>query len=354
LIALYQENQGFASERAAAAYVAVMGERGMYSQALANLAAFRSSRSRTYLTAPYFNSLVEMDRSLTTQMNTSLRAIEAAPEQRNLALFTALDLGDYLLREPDSRAVTGFLAFPAALEEFSPTTPEAAGIVDVYSALSQGNREYAALLEPVIGACLAQIASSCALTGDALWVYGAEMPEAGESLGDPLPPAQAAAVGAALINYGARKDQNALKSAGYLIVNSALSGAPPLDALALGELYPRLARANTFYPHSTLLATQRGAKVWAWNAARSISYTADASGDVTIGIDFPQENTHHIILRGVEPFNSIYIYDVPYRTDPRFEAYNSSGYVYNAGAKTLLLKVRHKTQREIIRLIYSQ
>jgi hypothetical protein len=87
-------------------------------------------------------------------------------------------------------------------------------------------------------------------------------------------------------------------------------------------------------------------------AELSISYTADASGDVTIVIDFPQENTHHLIINGVAPFRSIEIYDTPYRTDPRFETYNSSGYVYNAETRTLFLKSRHRAQREVIRLIY--
>ena len=43
-----------------------------------------------------------------------------------------------------------------------------------------------------------------------------------------------------------------------------------------------------------------------------------------------------------------------FRTDPRFETYNSSGYVYKKTTETLLLKSRHKTQYEKVRLVYQE
>ena len=39
-----------------------------------------------------------------------------------------------------------------------------------------------------------------------------------------------------------------------------------------------------------------------------------------------------------------------FRTDPRFEIYNSSGYVYQNANKSLLIKSRHKSKTELIRL----
>ena len=71
-------------------------------------------------------------------------------------------------------------------------------------------------------------------------------------------------------------------------------------------------------------------------------------------VEFPEGDTHYIIIKGVSPFNSIYIYDMAFRTDPRFESYNSSGYVYKKSTNTLLLKSRHKSEFEKIRLVYRQ
>ena len=44
------------------------------------------------------------------------------------------------------------------------------------------------------------------------------------------------------------------------------------------------------------------------------------------------------------------MYGIPFRSDARFEMYNSSGYAYNAGSKILYLKMRHKSEYETIRL----
>ncbi|MDR2897473.1 MAG: hypothetical protein LBU99_01570, partial [Spirochaetaceae bacterium] len=76
-------------------------------------------------------------------------------------------------------------------------------------------------------------------------------------------------------------------------------------------------------------------------------------GTVTLSITFPQNESHYMIVSNVEPFPRIQIYGVDFRTDPRFESYNSSGYVYNRDTKTLLLKVRHRETVEQIRLIYE-
>ena len=50
---------------------------------------------------------------------------------------------------------------------------------------------------------------------------------------------------------------------------------------------------------------------------------------------------------------SIYIYDLAFRSDYRFETYNSSGYIYQNNSKTLLLKSRHKSNVENVRLVYT-
>lgn len=85
-----------------------------------------------------------------------------------------------------------------------------------------------------------------------------------------------------------------------------------------------------------------------------IGYQDDKKGVVTISIDFPLSQTHYVILNGIEQFRTIYIYDMAFRTDPRFETYNSSGYVYQAATETALLKSRHRSKLERIRLVNTE
>ena len=63
--------------------------------------------------------------------------------------------------------------------------------------------------------------------------------------------------------------------------------------------------------------------------------------------------SHYIIVHNIEAFEAIEIYEMFFRTDPRFETYDSSGYVYDATNKNLLLKVKNKTAVETIKLYYK-
>lgn len=94
--------------------------------------------------------------------------------------------------------------------------------------------------------------------------------------------------------------------------------------------------------------------MWAWTSAKSISTSTDEDGTITLQTSFPAGYTHYMIVHNVEPFKSIEIYDMMFRTDARFESYNSSGYVYDASSKTLFLKYRHKTYTEKVRLFYKE
>jgi hypothetical protein len=345
LIEAYTANKEQGSEQTVTAYIAAMSERNRYAQAIAQVPdSFKNSRNRTYLSAPFFNSLSEMDRSLAARNVNLLSMLIYAVENKSLSVFTVPNMADYLLRETNTRRVREFLAIPAAMNPFAPSVLEAAGILDTHAALLAARHEYAALLQSVLESCLAVIENSCALEGGRLAVL---------ENASPLSPIQSADVGAALINYGTARNQTAVKNTGYLILSSLCADLSVYDLRTLGELYQRAARTNTYFPHSTLLADEGGRKVWAWHVSRSIAHDNDARGNVTITIDFlPSENAHYLIIKGILPFRSIEINDTPYRTDPRFETYNSSGYIYNAETQTLFLKSRYKEPQTTIRLIY--
>ena len=61
-----------------------------------------------------------------------------------------------------------------------------------------------------------------------------------------------------------------------------------------------------------------------------------------------------MIIRGIRPFYRIQVYGIDFRSDPRFEIYNSSGYVYDERTRTLLLKIKHKKDDEDIVLFLGR
>ena len=90
--------------------------------------------------------------------------------------------------------------------------------------------------------------------------------------------------------------------------------------------------------------------MWAWTCAKDITAERNEESELNLSINFPEGEIHHVIFKGIPKFSSIYIYNMAYRTDPRFETYNSSGYVYKEEGNTLLLKSRHKSQIENVRM----
>ena len=84
-----------------------------------------------------------------------------------------------------------------------------------------------------------------------------------------------------------------------------------------------------------------------------MSFEKDASGASIITIDFPETYTHYVIINGIQAFRTIYIYEMAFRMDPRFETYNSSGYVYNENTGTLYVKLKHKQDVEEIILLFD-
>ena len=60
------------------------------------------------------------------------------------------------------------------------------------------------------------------------------------------------------------------------------------------------------------------------------------------------------MVSGIDAFTEIEIYGLSFHSDPRFEAYNSSGFIYRDAQKALLLKSRHKSEIEVVRLFYKK
>ena len=139
---------------------------------------------------------------------------------------------------------------------------------------------------------------------------------------------------------------------GRLLVNSYIADSSSFDLNTLSMLYPIIAYDNVLYPHFSIIGSLKDKKVWTWSCSEDIKFNFEDEV-VTLELDFIDEQIQHVIFKEIPPFTSIYIYDIAYRTDPRFETYNSSGYVYKNENGTLLLKSRHKSEKEIVKLDYK-
>jgi hypothetical protein len=108
--------------------------------------------------------------------------------------------------------------------------------------------------------------------------------------------------------------------------------------LALGDYRPKALVLNPAFPG-----------LWAWTASPEIRATREGL-ILNIAVNFPVGESHYVFLQGIEPFYRLQFYGMDWRTDPNFERYDSSGWVYYPRDRVLALKVKHRADVEYIRL----
>lgn len=332
------------TEQTVVSYVAAMSEQGRYNEALNTVPeAFRKGSKRTYQSAPFFGTLAKVAPGLQVEMENYKNMIAHAIQSSSLDIFTMEDIASYLIIYADNPNVRKLLSIPASLTENNFTVLQASGILNVYSRLSEEGLEIAELLVPVIEPCVKTITDACKLEENKIRIA---------ENNTNLPVLAAVSIGDSLIRYGAVSTNANIEKCGYLIITSYLASLSGLDLRTLCEIYPVVTHNNQYYPHFTKIRDLDGAPVWAWTIARDISISQDENKTLYIDINFPLGLTHYVIITGINPFRRIQIYNMDFRTDPQFEIYNSSGYVYRLSMKSLLLKSRHKSQHEIVKLFY--
>lgn len=333
------------SEQVVVSYLAAQAENGNFTAALESIPQnVRKSKQRTYLSAPYFGSLVESNDILKSAISDYEAQISRAASNGNYDIFTVKNIANFMYVHSDKDAVRKLLTSVSEADISNLSLAQITGIINVYVELRNLEPEYASILNPVLNSCIEKITEACSFQNNTITI----------SENDTfLSVIQAVDTGVAVLRYGAATGNATLQKAGYILVNSYLSEIPSFDLRTLSNVYAILAFDNKFYPHLEKIAKTGDTKVWAWTCAKSIAYDKESDGSVSLSIDFPENWTHYVIIKGIQPFTSIYIYNMAFRTDPRFETYNSSGYVYKSEDKTLLLKSRHKSQLETVRFEYG-
>lgn len=329
------------TEASVVAYVAAMAEKGRYQQAVEEIpSSYKKSDSRTYVSAPYFNNLSKMNTTLDKDLAANETEFSKALSTNSVEIFTKQNIGAKLIVAQNKTNVTELLKQAASVDVEACTLAQVNGILKTYVELKEYKSDLASILAPAIEKCIEKITAACDYDGSILTLKENDQF---------LSVIQAVDIGSTLLRYGNVTSQSVYQKAGRVIVNSYLSEGYSFDLRTLTTMYPMFAYNNWYYPHYEII--EQGDKLmWAWTCAKSITSDYDDENGLTLSIDFPEGEIHHVIFKGVPKFSSIYIYNMAYRTDPRFETYNSSGYVYKDDGNTLLLKSRHKSQIEKVRM----
>ena len=348
LISSYKSNTNNAniSEQVIVSYIAAQAEKGNYSVAIEEIPSnLKKSSQRTYLSAPYFNTLSDMNELLEKTISDYESKISANTNAESLDIFTIHNISNYMAIHSNPKDVKSLLENTSSKDLTNASISQVSGILQVYVNLVDLIPSYAKLLEPILPSCIEKITQACSYDNEKLSI---------SENGTFLSVMQAVEIGFTVMRYGIQINDNSLQDAGYVLVNSYLSENSSFDLRTLANLYPIIAYDNWYYPHLQIINKDFDDFMWAWTCARTISYEKESDNTLNLTIDFPEGYTHYVILKGLPHFYTIYIYDMAFRTDPRFETYNSSGYVYKQQSETLLLKSRHKTRKENIRFDFNE
>lgn len=340
------QNSQSLTEKTYIAYVAELASQGRFAEAVKYIPdSFKRGNQRTYLSAPYFNTLEAMNPSLVMHNENLSDMISNAISTRSLNIFATENLADYINILSDAQKIHNFLILPSELiaqNENQLTLSQAAGILNVYTRLSSLHSNSADLLSSVVDKCIETIQDCCVLNDSTLTLHDKD------SLASPQLSLE---TGNILLQLGEFKTADDLKRAGYALINTVFAGTA-LDTNALGEAYPVLVN-NPVYPHYAVLQRSETNTVWAWTCAQNINYTQTGSS-ATISIKFYKNDSHYIIFNQIPSFDEIEIYGLSFHSDPRFESYNSSGFIYRNSSKTLFLKSRQKSETETVRLSFGR
>lgn len=331
------------TEQAVVSYVAEMAQTGHFNEALDAVPdSFKRGNKRTYISSPFFDNLANMNNSLIIQTNKYQSMVSNSISTQNFDIFTVEGIDMYILREKMTPAIKTLLSLPANTKGFKPSLAQAQGILKIYSTIYKNDPKFALLLSNVLPVCEQTIAESCKIEDQKITVTENNVL---------LTITQNVSLGSTLIDYGQTTGRFEFTAAGYLIVNSSVNESELLSLKVLSEIYPLVCPENSFIPHTEILGYYGTKAVWAWTCAQKITYTKAEDGTADINITYPLGFTHYVIFNGIPTFHAnIEIQHQKFRTDPRFETYNSSGYVYLSTEQTLFIKSRHKSEVELIKL----
>ena len=350
------------------AYLAEMGQQGNFAEGLEKAPSQTLARAqRSYISNPFYGNIQGTHTGLAADDAKKRELYAALITAQNNKLFEQEALIPFLADRGSQRLVDGLFQFIEKLDVKSLNARQAAGLLSIWLDCTHYYPNKKPLFEELLPLCEEKITESLLLIDEGLYIsndetyidtvvgfasaqillrYGSVQSAVWESVGRMLITSLLRYAGdAAGLPVGFNVTGSKTTQLGLIADDSSV-----LDA---GALYPLVMPHNSWYPHAQSLALQAEPGIWAWTCAQDIEVLENTAKTLSLRVRFPEGQSHYLTLHGIRPFYRIELYGIPFRSDARFEMYNSSGYAYNANSKILYLKMRHKSEYETIRLSFG-
>jgi hypothetical protein len=337
---------------------------GTYRQAINSVSpSFLNGNTRTFESSVYFGRLDQALRSLSTNERETLNRLSQEINDKSNDFFKESHPIEYLSIRGLKITVDAAAAWIRSIDpsnltpDFIPAVLE--GYTDWFLYRPNTDNPFALFNERVLSLISAGIRKTEA--GDRVFVFnnGAADMEFNIRLGKALTAFAestdnrdwASAGRSAVLSVLLLTDSATGSVPKELLISDVLAGTPAPSGgtrISAAHLY-RLLAIGENYPRAVSL-TEGGS--WTLTAAAAVSI-ASGGNYLDISASFPVGETHYMLIRGVRPsFVRLQLYNIDFRTAPDFERYDSSGWTYSVSEQTLLVKMKHRTQIEHIRIFW--
>ena len=364
--ALWVQNIAQADEDMVVAWASEALVRGVYSGASSLIpASFSNSPARTWE-----SSVFQFDRRvgvwaaavapIVAAENERTNRITRLLGERDTALFAERDLIHSLAIRNLNQLIDNIASFAGSIEPSSVTLEMSPGVFESRVEFNRRRPDAINPFDSLAEAANLVVAEKLFRDGDRVFVF-ADGANGTADLEFNL------RLGAAIEAWAGETGREYWTRVGRSLVFSVLSSAA--DGFAPASM--TMSAGGTFVPSSSRVSSARlyrllgrGEHVPRWiptGIDGILAYTAASAVNITrtatqmdILVDFPAGETHYLLLTNIDPFPLLQIYGQNWRTAVTFESYyNAPGWIYLPAHRVLVLKLRHRTQVEPVRILFT-
>ncbi|MCL2211060.1 MAG: hypothetical protein FWB95_03970 [Treponema sp.] len=330
-----QNAYNLSSEDDIIAYGSQSLARGNYLTAsTAILDNFINHPAETYRSSVFSGGMINAHAVFAAAENEKTNLINRLIRERSLNIFKEEHILDFLLTRSSVVQANDIIAMVHNASSEMLTADHCAGLLEFYFDIRRWRPELNNPIEHLSEQILTLISENLNRDAENDAVY-ASNPESSNS-------EYSMRLGKALVYWADATHNEDWFGIGRSLILSAISSGNA------GRLH-NILKPVDYYPRAAWL-TDSGH--WAWTISQSLRAYFSADGNFNISVVFFPNMAHHMIIRGIRPFLRIQIHGMDWRSDSQFERYDSSGWVYYPEEQILVIKLRHRTTTENIRIIY--
>jgi len=296
---------------------------------------FQNNPNHSYRSSVFIGGMTNALRTFTASENEKINTVTRLIKEKSLDVFKESHLLNYLFTQGNTALASEFIDIIKDTKSGSLIIDHCPGLLEVFSDIKQWRPLLDYPAEHLVEQILILVSENLVReTGkDQVFALNFE----GQNLEFSF------RMGNALIPWAKETHNGEWEAVGKSLVLSALE----IGGEGIGKFYNAL-RLGDYYPRAALLTDN---SQWAWTVSPNVraSYT---DSNLNITFSFPVNMAHYVILRGIRPFTRLQIYGSDWRSEPQFERSDSSGWVYHQQDQILILKLRHRTAVENVRIIY--